>query len=64
MKKSKINNQKKNLPIGRNLKPRILDVSTKGKINKIKMALTIAITPINLLGIDLNTVFKVYFTDD
>jgi hypothetical protein len=55
MKKSKTNNQKNILPKGLKRKPLIRDVSTKGKISKINMAPTIAITPISLFGIDLNT---------
>jgi hypothetical protein len=39
---------------GLNCVPLDLDISTKGIINKINMAENIAITPNNLLGIDLS----------
>jgi hypothetical protein len=39
---------------GLNCIPLILHKSTKGKANKARIAENMAITPINLLGIDLN----------
>jgi hypothetical protein len=54
MKKSATNTQKKNFINGLNWLPLILDVSTIGIINKINNEANIAITPNNLLGIDLN----------
>lgn len=42
-----------NLEIGLKALPLIIDLSTIGNINKIKIAATIAITPPNLSGIAL-----------
>jgi hypothetical protein len=42
-----------NLDIGLNALPLIIDLSTNGNTNNIKIAATIAITPPNLSGIAL-----------
>jgi hypothetical protein len=54
MKKLATNTQKKNFIKGLNWLPLILEVSAIGIINKINNEANIAITPNNLLGIDLN----------
>jgi hypothetical protein len=54
MKKLTANTQKKNFIKGLNWLPLILDVSTIGITNNINNEANIAITPNNLLGIDLN----------
>jgi hypothetical protein len=53
-KKLTTNTQKKNFIKGLNWLPLILDVSTIGITNSINNEANIAITPNNLLGIDLN----------
>lgn len=54
IKKLTINAKKAILLKGLNWIPLNLDKSVKGRTNKIKIAENIAITPNNLLGIDLN----------
>jgi len=49
-----MNTQKKNFINGLKAIDLILDKSVKGRINKINNDPNIAITPNNLLGIDLN----------
>ena len=53
VKKFTTNAQKKNLLIGLNWKPFLIPRSVKGKANIATKAPNIAITPNNLLGIDL-----------
>jgi hypothetical protein len=54
IKKLATKHQKKNLDIGLNCKPLDLPKSVKANTIIIKIALNMAITPNNLLGIDLN----------
>lgn len=54
MKKFTTNKKNAILLSGLNWIPLILDRSTRGIVNKIKIAENIAITPNNLLGIDLS----------
>ena len=54
IKKSATNTKKAILPKGLNCIPLYLPKSVNGRTNNIKIALNIAITPNNLLGIDLN----------
>jgi hypothetical protein len=54
IKKFATNAKKANLLKGLNCRPLLLPKSVNGITNKINMAENIAITPNNLLGIDLN----------
>ena len=53
MMKSTTENQKNNFIAGQNWYPLVLDKSVKGSTNNINREPNIAITPSNLLGIDL-----------